>query len=84
MKGEYLNKLLLGIIALLLLMNFMQGLFSANTASAQNDSEQIGRYQVSAWAAQSGRIGHHSGYYVIDTITGKLVDSKAETHTTKE
>lgn len=84
MKREYFNKILLGIIALLLLMNFMQGLFSANTASAEKESEQVGRYQIAAWAARSGQTSHHSGYYVVDTVTGKVVERKAETHKYEE
>ncbi len=84
MKRDVFNKLFLVIIAFLLLLNFMQGIFSTNTVMAEKDNEQVGRYQISAWAAQSGRFGHHNGYYVVDTVTGKVVDSKSEVHTTKE
>ncbi len=84
MKGDLLYKCILCTIALLLLLNFVQGIFSTDTVMAEKDTEQVGRYQISAWAAQSGRFGHHNGYYVVDTVTGKIVDSKSEVHTTKE
>ncbi len=84
MKRDVFNKLFLVIIAFLLLLNFMQGIFSTNTVMAEKNNEQVGRYQISAWASQSGRFGHHNGYYIVDTVTGKVVDSKSEVHTTKE
>jgi len=84
MKTDLYNKLFLIIIALLLLMNFLQGIFSTNNAIAQNGNEKAGRYQISAWAAQIATGYHHSGYYVLDTASGKVVESKAEAHTAKE
>ena len=71
MKGNLFYKCMLGIIALLLLLNLMQGGFSTDTAEAVKDSGEIGRYQISSWASQSGPYQHHSGYYIIDTVTGK-------------
>ena len=84
MKDNCVNRILLGIIAVLLLLNFAQGLFSTNTAVADDDDDNNGRYQISAWAAQTGTGYHHSGYYVLDTVTGKVVDSKSEAHSSKE
>jgi len=40
----------------------------------------VGRYQISSWASYSGLRVHHSGYYIIDTTTGKIVDSGHEIH----
>lgn len=40
----------------------------------------VGRYQISAWASYSGARVHHSGYYVLDTVTGKVVDKGHEIH----
>lgn len=47
--------------------------------SAQ-DRGDIGRYQISSWASYSGARVHHAGYYVLDTTTGKVVDSHHEIH----
>ncbi len=76
MKRDKGLKVLLGLIALLLLLNLASGLQSRPAMAAG----EIGRYQISAWAAQSGTYMHHSGYYVLDTITGKVVASKSEVH----
>lgn len=47
--------------------------------SAQPGAE-VGRYQISSWASYSGERVHHSGYYIIDTTTGKVVDRGHEIH----
>lgn len=41
---------------------------------------EVGRYQISSWAAYSGEKVHHSGYYVVDTATGQIVDRGHEIH----
>lgn len=46
-------------------------------AKAEGD---IGRYQISSWASYSGEKVHHSGYYIMDTTTGKIVDQGHEIH----
>jgi hypothetical protein len=51
-----------------------------SAAQAQGEQERIGRYQLSSWAAYSGERIHHSGYYVLDTVTGKIVDRGHEIH----
>jgi hypothetical protein len=34
---------------------------------------EIGRYQIGAWATQgAGAIASHTGYYILDTATGKV------------
>jgi hypothetical protein len=40
----------------------------------------VGRYQISSWASYTGERVHHSGYYIIDTTTGKVVDRGHEIH----
>lgn len=83
MKVEGWTKLALWFIAVMLFLNFAQNIFTTKPALAQRgDPEGIGRYQISAWAASSGGATHHAGYYVLDTVTGKVVDRKAEVHTT--
>jgi hypothetical protein len=52
----------------------------ATSALAQGEQGQIGRYQISAWASYAGAKVHHSGYYVLDTVTGKVVDRGHEIH----
>jgi len=80
MKTDSFTKVLLCIIAAMLFINLLYGFFEIRPAGAAKGNEDIGRYQVSAWAAQSGTYTHHNGYYIIDTTTGKVVDSKAEIH----
>jgi len=41
---------------------------------------EVGRYQISAWASYAGERVHHSGYYIVDTVTGKVVDRGHEVH----
>jgi hypothetical protein len=84
MKTDRFTKVLLFMIAALLLLNLLYGHFNLKEANSVNGNEEIGRYQVAAWAAQSGVYTHHSGYFIIDTTTGKVFDSKAEIHTSKE
>jgi hypothetical protein len=62
----------------MLIINFFYAV--SETRQAVADKGDIGRYQVAAWAAQAGAYTHHNGYYIIDTTTGKVVDSKAEVH----
>ncbi len=52
----------------------------AVSALAQGEQGQAGRYQISAWASYAGAKVHHSGYYVLDTATGKVVDRGHEIH----
>ena len=84
MKKDLLYKLLLCIVVVLLLQNFTHGMFSSGTAEAVKGNEDIGRYQISSWASPSGPRMHHSGFYIIDTTTGKVIDSKSEIHSLKE
>ena len=84
MKKDLLHKLLLSIVALMLLLNLTHGIFSSGTAEAVNENDEKGRYQISAWSSQSGPRAHHSGYYIIDTSTGKVIDSKSEVHDIKK
>ncbi len=51
-----------------------------SAAQAQGGQERIGRYQLSAWASYSGSRVHHCGYYVLDTVTGRIVDRGHEIH----
>jgi hypothetical protein len=81
MKTDLFTKVVLSAIAALLFMNLISGLFSIRPATAEPQAERVNRYQVSAWASSIGTFGHHSGYYVIDTATGKLFDKHEEVHT---
>jgi len=79
MKTDLVTKVLLGFIAVLLFLNLIYH-FSADPATAAKGNGEIGRYQISAWAAQAGQSTHHSGYFVVDTTTGKVVESREEVH----
>ncbi len=81
MKVDPLTKVILSIIAGLLFLNLARDFLASKPALAVRGGEEIGRYQISAWAAQAGAMVHHSGYYVLDTTTGKVVTREAEVHT---
>lgn len=81
MKTDLFTKVVLSAIAVLLCLNLISGLFSIRPATAGPQADPVNRYQISAWASSIGTYGHHSGYYVIDTATGKLVDKHEDIHT---
>jgi hypothetical protein len=79
MKADRFTKLLLALIAALLFVSLFVGLFPLQPAVAQKSVDGIGRYQISAWAAQAGRYGHCcSGYFIIDTVTGEVVSQSLD------
>jgi hypothetical protein len=80
MKTDRLTKVLLGIIAILLLFNLVNGFFSSRPALAVSGSEDKGRYQISAWGVQPENAEPRSGYYVLDTAKGEVVASKMDVH----
>ena len=80
MKTDQFNKVMLCVIAVLLFLNLLSGLFSLRPATAEQ-AGPVNRYQISAWASTAGLYGpHHSGYYVVDTMTGKVVSEKEDVH----
>jgi hypothetical protein len=79
MEADGIRKIFLGIVSILLLINLLNSVLSSNPALAVTRDEEKGRYQISAWAVQAEGVKVHSGYYVLDTATGKVVASKAET-----
>ena len=79
MKADRLSKGLLCIIALLLFLNLAHSLSTSRPAMAVSGNGEIGRYQIGAWATQgAGSVASHTGYYILDTATGKVVASKGE------
>ena len=80
MKIDRGTKAALWVIAALLFLNLLNNIFISKPALAVNDSKETGRYQISSWAAQSGRAICYSGYYVLDTVTGKVKDRSTEAH----
>jgi hypothetical protein len=84
MKIDVWTKVALWIIAVMLFLNFFHSIFVSRPALAVGESESIGRYQISSWAAHGGGTTDHNGYYVLDTVRGKVVDKKAEAHTRRE
>lgn len=81
MKTDPFTKVLLSMIAALLFLNLLSGMLSSRPATAEQANNGINRYQLSAWASSIGTYGHHSGYYVIDSTTGKIVDKHEDVHT---
>ena len=80
MKTDRATQTLLGIIAVLLFINLANNLFPSKPALAGPESENKGRYQISAWGTQAQNANPTSGYYVIDTATGMVYASKTEVH----
>jgi hypothetical protein len=80
MKGDLFTKVLLSLIVVLLALNLVSNFFNAKPAMALPENSQTGKYQISSWAASIGTYGHHSGYFIVDTTTGKLFDSHEEAH----
>ena len=81
MKIDRTTKLLLGLIAVLLFLNFMNNFLGSKPAlAALEGGENRGKYQISAWAVQAQSADPRSGYYVLDTTTGMVVASKTEVH----
>jgi uncharacterized protein YpmB len=80
MQPDRLTKILLVIIAVLLAMNLVNSFFSSKPVLAGPESENKGRYQISAWAVQPQNAEPQSGYYVLDTATGEVVAKKTEVH----
>lgn len=81
MKTDLFTKVMLSVIAALLFLNLFSAVLSSRPATAEQTGGSINRYQISAWASSIGTYGHHSGYYVVDTTTGKLVDKHEDIHT---
>lgn len=81
MKTDLFTKVVLSAIAVLLCLNLLNGLFASRPATADQTGNTVNRYQISAWASSIGTYGHHSGYYVLDTTTGKVVDKHEDIHT---
>ncbi|NWG02826.1 MAG: hypothetical protein HXY44_08230 [Syntrophaceae bacterium] len=79
METDRITKVFLGIVSILLLLNLLNNVFSSKAALAVSEDEKKGRYQISAWAVEAEGVKARSGYYVLDTATGKVVASKAET-----
>ena len=84
MKPDLITKVLLGIVSILLLFNLLNSSLFSKPALAVSAGEERGRYQISAWAVQAEGAKVHTGYYVLDTATGKIVGSKAEIPRVKE
>lgn len=84
MKIDIWTKTALWVIAALLFLNLLNSIFISKPALAISNSNNAGRYQISSWAAQSGRATSFSGYYVLDTVTGKVKDKSAEAHTSSK
>ena len=60
---------------------FALGLMAAFTImilmGASSKTDQVGRYQISAWAAYKADSVRH-GYYVLDTTTGEVINSRSK------
>ena len=80
MKLDRFTKLLLGLVVVLLFMNLMLSMFVSQPALAVPENEAVGRYQIAAWGAQLAEGYLRQGYYVLDTVTGKVVGMGGQVH----
>lgn len=80
MKIDRWSKVALWIIAVMLVLNFAHRVLMARPAQAIGTADQVGRYQISSWSAYTGGITFHSGYYILDTVTGKVVEAHMDAH----
>lgn len=80
MTTNNLTKRLLFTLSAFVLLGLAVAISPLTDANAEPDQNEVGRYQLSSWASYSGSRVHHSGYYIIDTRTGKIVDSGYEIH----
>ena len=78
MKTNRTLILALGVATFLLATNIVVYIFHAQPAAAAKETDLIGKYQISSWAAQTGSYAGYSGYYIIDTTTGRVVDQKQD------
>jgi len=84
MKIDQWSKVALWIIAVMFVLNFAHRVLIARPAQAIGTADQIGRYQITSWATHTGGISYHSGYYILDTVTGKVTNRLAELHPREE
>lgn len=84
MKSDLWTKGALWIIAVLLILTFFQNIFVSKQALAIGEGEGMGRYQISSWAAYGGASITHVGYYVLDTVTGRVVEKRDTIHTRED
>ncbi len=75
MTSERMRLIALWIIALMLVLDAVHDLFTVDPAEAVN-GEVMGRYQISSWAAHTGGYSEFNGYYILDTVTGKVVEER--------
>jgi hypothetical protein len=61
MTNNRFTKLLLSIIAVMLFVNFLYGIFEARPVGTAKGNEDTGRYQISSRAAQSGHMPSTAG-----------------------
>jgi hypothetical protein len=79
MKADRLTKVVLWMAAILLFLNLAHSFLSSKPALATTGNEEIGRYMIAAWGSQGAQAtASHTGYYILDTVTGKVVASHAE------
>jgi hypothetical protein len=80
MKIDRWSKAALWVIALMLVLIFAHRVLIARPAQAVGTADQVGRYQISSWSAYTGGITFHSGYYIVDTVTGQVVAKQMDAH----
>jgi hypothetical protein len=77
MKTNWLTAFGLLAVVILLFLNLATAFFQPGNVFAKNEDD-IGRYQISAWASPSKGSIQFAGYYVIDTTSGKMVAKHSE------
>jgi len=80
MQKKLLATVGLWILGILFLLNLAVTVLEPQTAYAKKDTDPVGRYQITSWALSTGGMSHYTGYYVLDTATGKIIDKFSELH----
>jgi len=76
MKTQRILLVTVWVAAALLAADILLHMFSADPVAAAKEEPAVGRYQISSWATQTGSYTGYSGYYIVDTTTGKIVEEK--------
>ena len=79
MRADRLTKVALWVVAVLLFLNLAYSFLSSKPAHATAGNQEIGIYMIAAWGSQGAQAtASHTGYYILDTATGKVVAKHAE------
>jgi len=80
MKKNYWNSIMVWFVGALPALNLVRVLVAPGTVQAERKDDVVGRYQITSYGTYSGGTTYQHGYYIVDTVTGKIVDQKEDVH----